>query len=292
MGYRNQRTGVIIFILEPMRKIGLIFIILFQFVFLIYHLSTPYDAKAQCTMAWCNQQHPGEGYDCWFSCGATDKCCKCEYGNAPKGTYGPLVCAASGCNNPNANGCLSPTPTEPPQQPTSTGIPPSPTTPPATGNWLCINPGSTGSKCEMEANLNCPNPDIIGAACFTTQARCEMGCTHMSPPPFISKTPLELLCTIVPGRFGINTAIGCFPADSTNDMLVFILRWALGVAGGIAFLLIIFSAFLIMSSGGNAEKVKSGRELLTAALTGLVVLIFSVFILDLIGLRILQIPGL
>jgi hypothetical protein len=75
-------------------------------------------------------------------------------------------------------------------------------------------------------------------------------------------------------------------------MLTFILRWALGLSGGITFLLIVVSAFLIMSSGGNTEKVKAGRELLTAAVAGLVLVIFSVFILDLLGIRVLRIPGL
>lgn len=49
---------------------------------------------------------------------------------------------------------------------------------------------------------------------------------------------------------------------------------------------------MIMTSGGNTEKTKAGKELLTAAITGLMILIFSVFILDFFGLRILRIPGL
>jgi len=88
------------------------------------------------------------------------------------------------------------------------------------------------------------------------------------------------------------TAIGCLPVGNQNDFLIFILTWALGIAGGIAFLLIIFAGFLIMTSGGDKQKLQAGKELLTAAVSGLLLLIFSVFILDLVGLRILQIPGL
>lgn len=264
-------------------------ILLFALIFLSFNKFNSTDLFAACSNP-CSSTNDcntcsGSSYD--WDC-LSGECCSCLNGWAPDYSYvGPINCAGRVYN---AAGCY---PSSPTNAPTSTpGILPSPTTVPVTGNWLCMYPGSTGSKCEMLIGLNCPNPDIIGAACFTTQERCETGCTLMSPPPFISKTPIEMLCTIVPGRYGINTAVGCFPTDSTNGMLVFILRWALGVAGGIAFLLIVFSAFLIMTSGGNAEKVKSGRELLTAALTGLVVLIFSVFILDLVGLRILQIPGL
>lgn len=88
------------------------------------------------------------------------------------------------------------------------------------------------------------------------------------------------------------TAIGCIPLGSQNDFLIFILRWALGIAGGIAFLLIVYAGFLVMTSGGDKQKLQAGKELLTAAVSGLLLLIFSVFILDLVGLRILQIPGL
>jgi len=71
----------------------------------------------------------------------------------------------------------------------------------------------------------------------------------------------------------------------------FILRWAIGIGGGIAFLLIVYSAFMIMTSQGNPERLKAGQELLTSAIAGLIMLIFSVFILELIGVKILQIPG-
>ena len=90
---------------------------------------------------------------------------------------------------------------------------------------------------------------------------------------------------------GINTAIGCIPITDPNLFIGFILRWAIGIGGGIAFLLIVYSAFMIMTSQGNPERLKAGQELLTSAIAGLIMLIFSVFILELIGVKILQIPG-
>lgn len=89
----------------------------------------------------------------------------------------------------------------------------------------------------------------------------------------------------------INTAIGCIPYGDTNLFIGFILRWALGVGGGIAFLLIIVAAFQIMSSSGNPERLKAGQELMTSAIAGLIMLIFSVFILKVIGVDILKLPG-
>lgn len=91
----------------------------------------------------------------------------------------------------------------------------------------------------------------------------------------------------------INTAIGCIPVLSdTNAFAGFILKWAVGVGGGIAFLLIVYAGFLIMTSQGNPERLKAGQELLTSAISGVVLLVLSVFILNIIGVKILQIPGL
>ncbi|OGM14928.1 hypothetical protein A2141_03405 [Candidatus Woesebacteria bacterium RBG_16_40_11] len=99
--------------------------------------------------------------------------------------------------------------------------------------------------------------------------------------------------TPAPGQLGrIYTAIGCIPVSSQNDFLAFVLKWALGIGGGIAMILIIFAGFLIMTSGGDKQKLQAGKELLTAAVSGLLLIIFSVFILDLFGIRILRIPGL
>ena len=92
------------------------------------------------------------------------------------------------------------------------------------------------------------------------------------------------------GQTGINTAIGCIPIGDTNAFIGFILRWAIGVGGGIAFLLIVYSAFMIMTSSGNPERLKAGQELLTSAIAGLIMLIFSVFILQVIGVDILKLP--
>lgn len=94
------------------------------------------------------------------------------------------------------------------------------------------------------------------------------------------------------GEKGIDTAIGCIPVEDTDAFIGFILRWAIGIGGGIAFLLIIFAGFQIMTSAGNPERLQGGRELLTSAIAGLILLVFSVFILRIIGVDILKLPGL
>ena len=87
----------------------------------------------------------------------------------------------------------------------------------------------------------------------------------------------------------INTAIGCIPVGNTNQFMGWILGWAVGVGGGIAFLLIVYASFMVMTSQGVPDRLKAGQELLTSAISGLIMLIFSVFILNFIGIDILGI---
>lgn len=76
-------------------------------------------------------------------------------------------------------------------------------------------------------------------------------------------------------------------AEKVNNILPI----AMGLGGVIAFLLIVFGGFQIILSAGNPDKVKAGKEMITSAIAGLLLIIFSVFILRLIGHDILNIPG-
>ena len=71
----------------------------------------------------------------------------------------------------------------------------------------------------------------------------------------------------------------------------FALGWGIGIGGGIAFLLIVFAGFQILTSSGDPTRLKAGQELLTSAITGLIMLIFSVYILRLIGVDILRLSS-
>ena len=90
---------------------------------------------------------------------------------------------------------------------------------------------------------------------------------------------------------GINTAIGCIPLGDINSLIAFFLGWGIGIGGGISFLLILYAGFQITTSAGDPQKLQAGKELLTAAIAGIIMLIFSIFLLELIGVRILRLPG-
>lgn len=90
----------------------------------------------------------------------------------------------------------------------------------------------------------------------------------------------------------IESAIGCIPVGDTTSFMGWILGWAMGVGGGIAFLLIVYSSIMIMTSQGDPTRLKAGQELLTSAIQGLIMLVFSVFILKFIGIDILELNNL
>jgi hypothetical protein len=89
----------------------------------------------------------------------------------------------------------------------------------------------------------------------------------------------------------INSALGCIPSEM-NAFIPWLLTWLFGVAGGIAFLLMAYGFILIATSAGDEKKVQGAKETITSAIIGLVVCVFAIFILRLIAVNILKIPGI
>lgn len=70
------------------------------------------------------------------------------------------------------------------------------------------------------------------------------------------------------------------------------LTFGVGIGGGIAFLLMIFGAYRLTFAAGNPESIQQGQQIITAAIAGLLVIVFAVFILRFLGFTILGIGGL
>lgn len=101
-----------------------------------------------------------------------------------------------------------------------------------------------------------------------------------------TKTGLDSSCD----TGGIKTAIGCIhtnPPEFAKDLLTFLV----GIGGGLAFLMMLLGAFQMITSSGNPDTLKAGRERLTSAVIGLLFIIFSILFLKIIGVDILNIPG-
>ncbi len=91
-------------------------------------------------------------------------------------------------------------------------------------------------------------------------------------------------CTVIPTAFGLT---GVDPKQVVETLL----RIILSFVGGIALLLIMYAGYKMVTSRGNPEQIESAKETLTSAIIGLLFIIFSVVILEVIGVDILAIPG-
>lgn len=175
---------------------------------------------------------------------------------------------------------------------TLTGTPP-PTPNPAAG-------------CTWPDNGNCsigsaPYPCIVNSKvlwCCPNEAACNAQATQVpQPSPRICKPGDEdctsaggQSCSDDPNNPGFVTAIGCIhtnPAEFIKDLMKFIV----GISGGLAFLMMLLGAFQMLTSAGNPETLNAGRERLTNAVIGLLFVIFAILLLQIIGVDILKIPG-
>lgn len=87
------------------------------------------------------------------------------------------------------------------------------------------------------------------------------------------------------------TAVGDLSTTPT-DFITRLFAVLLSMSGGIALILIIKAGYQMMVSRGNPEGINAGRDQLVAAIVGLVFLIFSFVILQVIGYDILRLPQL
>jgi hypothetical protein len=92
------------------------------------------------------------------------------------------------------------------------------------------------------------------------------------------------------GDQAIDTALGCLPV-STSGFTGALLTFLAGTAGAISLVIMLVATIQIMTGGDNAEQVKKGKELFTGAITGLLFIIFSVTLLQIVAGGIIKLPG-
>jgi hypothetical protein len=144
-----------------------------------------------------------------------------------------------------------------------------------------------GNSLPYQSECCCPDPQITGIVTPVL---------YVAPTSPYAPTSAPYVSTFMdingPCGTGIDTALGCIPVDTFNAFTVWFLQKIIGIAGGIAFLLIVFGGFKVMTSAGNPKGIQAGQEMISSALIGLLLIIFSAFLLELIGVKILNIPGL
>lgn len=147
---------------------------------------------------------------------------------------------------------------------------------------LCVDSAKASTCIAKYASMTCPSNFPIDCSgiyqCCKTQGDCTTiygGCDPGTGN----------------GNDGMKTAIGCLPIYNLNEFIKWVVLIVVPIASGIAFLLMISGAFQIISSSGDPKKVQSGKELITSAFSGLLFIILTIFLLKLLGVDILHIPG-
>lgn len=107
---------------------------------------------------------------------------------------------------------------------------------------------------------------------------------------FVSEVSAAAPNPLCGGGTGVNTALGCIPVEM-SAFVPWLMMYMSGIAGGIAFLTAGYGFILMATSGGDPKAVQGAKETVTSALVGLVVAVFAVFILRLIVVGILKLPG-
>lgn len=155
-----------------------------------------------------------------------------------------------------------------------------------------IKPDNT-IHCTRELNIRVSNPLTSDA-----EAGVNSGTNYGREPSLIPTDICEFareksqICTqCIENDNGVWTALGCIPANP-QDFVKALIRISVGIAGGIAFLMMTYGGFILMMSRGNPEELNHGKEIFFSAIAGLFLIIFSVVILKIIGIDILGIPGL
>ena len=96
------------------------------------------------------------------------------------------------------------------------------------------------------------------------------------------------------GTNEVNTALGCISTsvDTTGNSFFGSVRYPHGQGFMAQISMMLYGVFIVTTSAGIPDKLKEGQEVITSAVSGLIFIILSVFLLNLIGINILGIPGL
>ncbi len=109
--------------------------------------------------------------------------------------------------------------------------------------------------------------------------------------------PINIPPTIQPGHY--YTAVGCLTtnvgdftkAGAAAGVVTPILNMMFSLAGGIAFLYLMYGAFLILTSRGDYEQLNQGKRTVYGSIIGLIFTLTSVFVINLLANGVLKIPG-
>ena len=180
----------------------------------------------------------------------------------------PSGCEGSAVGNPSWPSCVCK------PVPTSSSLP--------ANTCLC-----NSSKVVTVSSCQGSTPRASCGNAYSGYVQCSCSPALSTTPPS-THTPASYLCA---DKESVDTALGCIPVEM-DKFIAWLLPILFSLSGGIAFLLMVYGFILITTSQGDPKAIQGARETITSAITGLLISIFAIFILRLIALDILKIPGM
>lgn len=88
------------------------------------------------------------------------------------------------------------------------------------------------------------------------------------------------------------TSLGCIKAADPYAFVGQIITWATILGAGLATAIIGFQGLQIVLNGEDPKKVKASQEAITAAISGLLLIVFSIMLMNILGIKVLNITNL
>ncbi len=93
------------------------------------------------------------------------------------------------------------------------------------------------------------------------------------------------------GCLRTNLAGGFTERGAAAGVVQTLLNLIFSAVGGIAFLYLLYGAFLVLTSQADPERLNQGKRVVYGAVIGLIFTITSVFLINFIASGVLKIPG-
>lgn len=149
----------------------------------------------------------------------------------------------------------------------------------------CEQNGVITKPISWEKCVGCLYPTISPAD--PNRTRTIVPGTNSPPTPYLKRQYTILGC--IKSNSGITDFIQDGPASSLSEK---ILSTLFSIAGGIAFLYLLYGSFLLMTSQSEPGKIIQGKRVLYGAIIGLIFSLSSVLIIKLLATQILRLPGI
>ena len=135
----------------------------------------------------------------------------------------------------------------------------------------CCQPANGGTCIDGTTASTCPSPNTLhlGQSCSQVAA-CNAASTQTSTSASTSSS-----ATTSSSSGGIVTLPNPIRCNTATCLIGQAVRYILGIIAILATLMFIWGGFIMLTSGGNAQRVKQARETLTWAAIGVIIILLS-----------------